>query len=214
MPSRVVLAVLTTVILALPITASAQEATLTGQVTDATGAVLPGVVVRAIHEATGTTTEVVTDGRGGFRIPTRIGAHQITAQLAGFATVTRTGLSLSVGQEIVVNLQMAPSTVQETVTVTGEAPLVNPTANESKRRRRHQADRGIASQRQELLRSDAPGPRTDCEPHSRYADRFRQSVRLQPQYRRPAGDDAAVSPHESHVQPGCHRRVRVRRQSI
>ncbi len=128
MPSRVVLAVLTTVILALPITASAQEATLTGQVTDATGAVLPGVVVRAIHEATGTTTEVVTDGRGGFRIPTRIGAHQITAQLAGFATVTRTGLSLSVGQEIVVNLQMSPSTVQETVTVTGEAPLVNPTS--------------------------------------------------------------------------------------
>ena len=128
MQSRVVLAMLTTVILALPITASAQEATLTGQVTDATGAVLPGVVVRAIHEATGTTTEVVTDGRGGFRIPTRIGTHQITAELAGFTTVTRTGLSLSVGQEIVVNLQMSPSTVQETVTVTGEAPLVNPTS--------------------------------------------------------------------------------------
>ena len=128
MQSRVVLAVLTTGILALPIAASAQEATLTGQVTDTTGAVLPGVVVRAIHEATGTTTEVVTDGRGGFRIPTRIGTHQITAELAGFTTVTRTGLSLSVGQEIVVNLQMSPSTVQETVTVTGEAPLVNPTS--------------------------------------------------------------------------------------
>jgi hypothetical protein len=56
MQSRVVLALLTTGILALPITASAQEAALTGQVTDATGAVLPGVVVRAIHEATGTTT--------------------------------------------------------------------------------------------------------------------------------------------------------------
>ena len=70
---RVVLALLTTRILALPITASAQEATFTGQVTDTTGAVLPGVVVRAIHEATGTTTEVVTDGRRGFRIPTRIG---------------------------------------------------------------------------------------------------------------------------------------------
>ena len=203
-----------TAILALPITASAQEATLTGQVTDATGAVLPGVVVRAIHEATGTTTEVVTDGRGGFRIPTRIGAHQITAELAGFTTVTRTGLSLSVGQEIVVNLQMSPSTVQETVTVTGEAPLVNPTSTRVSGVVEHEADRGTASQRPELLRSDAPCPRTDCEPHSRHAHRFRQPVRLQPQYRRPAGDDAAVSPHESHVQPGCHRRVRVRRQSI
>ena len=127
MRSRVVLAVLTAGILALAITASAQEATLTGQVVDTTGAVLPGVVVRAIHEATGTTTEVVTDGRGGFRIPARIGTHQITAELAGFTTVTRAGLSLSIGQEIVVNLQMSPSTVQETVTVTGEAPLINPT---------------------------------------------------------------------------------------
>src|SRR5687767_160940 len=105
MQSRVVLAVLTTGILALPITAFAQEATLSGQVTDATGALLPGVVVRAIHEATGTSTEVVTDGRGGFRIPARIGPHQITAELAGFATVTRTGLALAVGQEVVVNLQ-------------------------------------------------------------------------------------------------------------
>jgi hypothetical protein len=127
MQARVVLAVLTIAILALPITAAAQEATLIGQVVDTTGAVLPGVVVRAIHEATGTTTEVVTDGRGGFRIPARIGAHQITAELAGFTTVTRTGVSLSVGQEVVVNLQLSPSAVQETVTVTGEAPLVNPT---------------------------------------------------------------------------------------
>jgi hypothetical protein len=128
MQARVVLAVLTIGILALPITAAAQEATLTGQVADSTGAVLPGVVVRAVHEATGTTTEVVTDGRGGFRIPARIGTHQVTAELAGFTTVTRTGLSLSVGQEVVVNLQMSPSSVQETVTVTGEAPLVNPTS--------------------------------------------------------------------------------------
>jgi hypothetical protein len=58
MQARVVLAVLTIGILALPITAAAQEATLTGQVADSTGAVLPGVVVRAVHEATGTTTEV------------------------------------------------------------------------------------------------------------------------------------------------------------
>ena len=58
MQARVVLAVLTTGIMALPIGVSAQEATLIGQVADTTGAVLPGVVVRAIHEATGTATEV------------------------------------------------------------------------------------------------------------------------------------------------------------
>ena len=128
MRSRFIFTALVAGLIALPITGYAQEATLSGQVTDSTGAVLPGVVIRAVHEATGTTTEVVTDGRGGFRLPARIGAHQITAALSGFTTVTRTGLTLAVGQEIVVNLQMSPSSVQETVTVTGEAPLVNPTS--------------------------------------------------------------------------------------
>jgi len=127
MGSRMLIAALFAGIMALPIVVYAQEATLSGQVIDSTGAVLPGVVVRAVHEATGTTTEVVTDGRGGFRIPARIGVHRITAELGGFTTVTRTGLALAVGQEIVVSLQMSPSSVQETVTVTGEAPLVDPT---------------------------------------------------------------------------------------
>src|SRR5262249_11644908 len=51
----------------------------------------------------------------------------MTAELAGFATVTRTGLELVLSQEAVVNFQLALSTVQETVTVTGEAPLVDVT---------------------------------------------------------------------------------------
>ena len=128
MRSRIILIGLLAAIVALPITGYAQEATLIGQVTDTTGAVLPGVVIRAVHQASGNTTEVVTDERGGFRIPARIGVHQITAELAGFTTVTQTGLPLAVGQELVVNLQMSPSSVQETVTVTGEAPLVNTSA--------------------------------------------------------------------------------------
>ena len=127
MRSSVVLAVLTAGILPLPITASAQEATLIGQVTDTTGGVLPGVVVNAVHEATGNTSEVTTDGLGRFRIPARLGAYAITATLPGFTTVERTGVSLQIGQEITVNLEMSVSALEETVTVTGEAPLVNPT---------------------------------------------------------------------------------------
>ena len=53
---------------------------------------------------------------------------RITAELAGFTTVNRT-LQMLVGQTSVVNFQMAPSTVQETVTVTGEAPLVDTTTS-------------------------------------------------------------------------------------
>src|SRR6267378_2365755 len=102
----------------------AQEAVLTGTITDATGAVLPGVTVQAVHESSGNTFEAVTDGRGVYRIPARIGTYKIAAQLPGFSTVTRTGVELLVGQTLTLNLQMAPSTLQETVTVTGEAPLI------------------------------------------------------------------------------------------
>ena len=112
-------------ILMSPVAGYAQEATLSGTVTDATGGVLPGVTVRAIHEASGNSFEAVTDERGGYRVPVRIGVYRVTAELSGFATVTRTGLELLVGQQAVVNLQMSPSTVQESVTVTGEAPLID-----------------------------------------------------------------------------------------
>ena len=117
-------------VLAMPAGAYAQEATITGTVTDTTGGVLPGVTVTATHTATGNTFFSVTDDRGVYRIPARIGAYQLTAELAGFNTATRGGITLLVGQEAAVNLQMTPSGVQETVTVTGEAPLISTTQSQ------------------------------------------------------------------------------------
>ena len=78
-------------IVMLPAVARAQEATLIGTITDSTGGVLPGVAVTAVHDATGNTFEGVTDERGDFRIPVRVGTFSITAQLAGLGTATRTG---------------------------------------------------------------------------------------------------------------------------
>ncbi|OFW16844.1 MAG: hypothetical protein A3F70_03230 [Acidobacteria bacterium RIFCSPLOWO2_12_FULL_67_14] len=114
----------------LPAAGYAQEATIGGTVTDSTGAVLPGVTIVAVHEATGNTFEGITDERGLYRIPVRVGVYRMTAQLPGFANVVRSGLTVLVGQQALVNLQLAPSTVQETVTVTGEAPLVNVTSSQ------------------------------------------------------------------------------------
>ena len=105
----------------------AQEATLTGMVTDTTGGVLPGATITAIHEATGNTFETVTDGAGAFRLPVRVGTYRITAQLAGFQTVTRANVQLLLGQQAAVTLELAPASLQETVTVTGEAPLLDTT---------------------------------------------------------------------------------------
>src|SRR5262245_57892886 len=84
------------------VTHAQQQATLLGTVTDATGAVLPGVTVTAVHEASGNTFVAVTDERGGYRLPVRTGGYRMTAELAGFSTVTRTGLELLLSQEAVV----------------------------------------------------------------------------------------------------------------
>ena len=115
--------------LLLPATARAQEAMVSGTVTDSTGGVLPGVTVTALHEATGNTFVAVTDAAGAFRLPVRAGAFRLTAELAGFGPLTRS-IELLVRQNAVVTLQMSPSTVQESVTVTGEAPLID-TVNSS-----------------------------------------------------------------------------------
>src|SRR2546429_1740554 len=110
------------VFLVLPSLASAQEAVLTGTVTDSTNAVVPGVVIKAVHEASGNTFDTVTDQRGGYRIPVRIGTYRITAELSGFTTVTRTGVELLVGQSAVINLQMAPGGLAEA----GEGTRLSP----------------------------------------------------------------------------------------
>jgi hypothetical protein len=117
--------VLVGVLLVIPALVSAQEAVLIGTVTDSTGGVLPGVTVTAVHAASGNRFVGVTDGRGIYRIPARIGQYQLTVELQGFTTVTRTGVSLLVGQTAAVDVQLTPSTIQENVTVTAEAPLLD-----------------------------------------------------------------------------------------
>ena len=116
-------------VLAVPVLSAAQDVTLSGTVTDASGGVLPGVTIVAVHDASGNTFETVTDERGGYRLVLRTGAMRLTARLQGFATLARSGLELLVGQQAVANLVMSPSTVQETITVTGEAPLLEVTSS-------------------------------------------------------------------------------------
>src|SRR4029079_14536626 len=112
----------------LPIPADAQEATVTGTVVDQTGGVLPGVTVTALHEATGNTFVAVTDESGIYRLPVRVGTYRVQMELQGFANVAERFEAL-VGQTLTLNAQMRTSTVQESVTVTGEAPLIQTTSS-------------------------------------------------------------------------------------
>ena len=116
-------------ILTFPAAGSAQEAVISGAVTDTSGAVMPGVTITARHVASGNVFETVSDERGAFRLGVRTGAYELTAELQGFATLARSGLELLVGQTAVVNLQMRLAALEESVTVTGEAPLIDVTAS-------------------------------------------------------------------------------------
>lgn len=112
------------VLVAAPIIAYGQDAVVTGTVIDSTEGILPGVTVVAVHEASGNKFVGVTDARGTFRLPVRIGAIKVTAELDGFAPVTRS-IELLVGQSAVVNIKLLPAALSEAVTVTAEAPFLD-----------------------------------------------------------------------------------------
>ena len=106
------------------------EGSLAGTVTDATQAVLPGVTVTATNPATGFVRETVSDTEGSFQLPALPpGTYQVVATLAGFNTYKGT-VTITVGSEARVTIPLSVGAVQETLTVTGEAPLVETTQTE------------------------------------------------------------------------------------
>ena len=117
-------------VLLLPSSARAQDGTAVGTVTDATNAVLPGVTVTALRVDSGNTSVDVTDASGAYRLSLRPGVYKLTAELAGFTPAVRDGVTMQVGQRAEINLQMKLSTVTESVTVTGAAPMVNTSSSE------------------------------------------------------------------------------------
>ena len=158
------LLILVCAILVLAVAGYAQEATISGTVTDATGAVLPGVTVTAVLEASGNSFGAVTDARGDFRIPVRIGVYRITAELQGFRAATRTGVELLVGQTVNVKLQMTPAGVAESVTVSAQAALIETSTSSLGTQHRSASGVGAAVAGPEL---DVARPAGARKPHQR-----------------------------------------------
>jgi hypothetical protein len=113
-------------LLLLPLPALAQ-ATLTGVVRDSSGAVLPGVTVEASSDALiEKMRAAVTDGTGQFRIiDLRPGTYSVTFSLVGFTTIKRDGIELEGQLTATVNADMRLGALEETITVTGETPIVD-----------------------------------------------------------------------------------------
>ena len=103
------------------------QASLTGTVRDASGAVLPGVTVEAASPALiEKTRSAVTNGTGQYRIiDLRPGTYTLIFTLPGFITVKRDGIELTGSQTLTIPVDMKVGGLAETVTVTGESPVVD-----------------------------------------------------------------------------------------
>jgi hypothetical protein len=103
------------------------QASFTGTVRDTSGAVLPGVTVEAASPALIEKVRTdVTDGSGQYRIvDLRPGTYSLTFALPGFSTSRRDGVEIGGATTLTINAEMRVGGLEETVTVTGESPIVD-----------------------------------------------------------------------------------------
>src|SRR5262245_37959597 len=117
-------------LLCLPAAARAQGAggaSVAGIVKDSSGAVLPGVTIEASSPALiEKARTAVSDASGQYRIvELRPGIYTVTYTLAGFTTLRREGIELTTNLTATLNVDLKVGAVAETVTVTGETPLID-----------------------------------------------------------------------------------------
>ncbi len=111
---------------ALPASAQVNTGEIFGRVTDGTGAVLPGATVTITSPALIQSQVVATSATGGYRFPqVSIGTYTVTFDLTGFKKLVRDGVIIQAGFNAEINVKLELSSVQETVTVTGESPIVD-----------------------------------------------------------------------------------------
>ena len=117
------------VLLAAPATAQETTATITGTVTDQSGAVLPGVVVSLKHLPTGRLFEGVTSAEGGYLVPLLpIGPYEVTFSLSGFQPRVVRGVTLAVNDRALVDASLVTGGVSEVVQVTSSTLTQTTTA--------------------------------------------------------------------------------------
>src|SRR5438046_401827 len=103
--------------------------TILGAVKDSSGAVIPGASITAKSVETGLTRAGVSAEDGSYRLSALpVGGYEVRVELPGFRTEVRSGLTLTVAQEAVVNFTLQAGAVDQTVVVTEDAPLVNTTS--------------------------------------------------------------------------------------
>jgi Carboxypeptidase regulatory-like domain len=108
-----------------PARAQVAGATLSGTVSDQTGAVIANSQVTIKNVATGVTRTVPADAAGFYTTPNLLpGTYEITVSASGFSTEVRSGITLTVGAQQVLNITMKVGQTSQRVEVKGEAPTV------------------------------------------------------------------------------------------
>lgn len=127
MGKKFVRAILGGMILLFAISGLAQEfrATLTGQVADSSGAVIPGANVKAVNNASGTAYAGKTSAKGVYYIPYVLpGVYTVTAQASGFNTVVQDKVTLLASQTFNQNFSLPVGEVDQKVVVHSAPPLL------------------------------------------------------------------------------------------
>ena len=127
---RLALSAALLLVVSLAAHAQVTTSTLVGLVRDAQNAVIPGVTVVATHEGTGVVREGVTDANGEFvfsALPN--GPYTVKLELTGFKTLQQQGMQLGAGQTVQRTFTLEVGALAETVTVAGEAPLIETAAS-------------------------------------------------------------------------------------
>ncbi len=111
---------------ALPLHAQVVGGTISGIATDSTGAALPNAQVLLRNEETGSERRLATDAAGAYAAPSiPVGRYTVTVTREGFAAQIRTGITLTVGQAVHINVALSAGAVAEQVTVTDTPAVVN-----------------------------------------------------------------------------------------
>jgi hypothetical protein len=101
---------------------------INGRIVDQGGAVLPGVSVSVVNAETGAIRETTTNAEGLYSVPALDrGTYEVQATLEGFAPASKKGIAVVIGSTMTVDLQMGLAALQESLTVSGQAPLVEST---------------------------------------------------------------------------------------
>jgi hypothetical protein len=108
---------------------SATTGSINGKVSDSSSAVLPGVTVTAKSPSLMGLQSVVTDASGAYRFPALPpGTYALTYDLTGFKSFERSNIQISIGFTATVNVELGMATLQETVTVAGDSPIIDTTS--------------------------------------------------------------------------------------